>query len=236
MIEFLRSMRAKLRDRRRRRRRKRRPAAYDLDRKLEPYLSFDGGFFLEAGANDGYHQSNTFQLEKHRGWTGILVEGIPSLYERCRVERPASRVYHCALVAPEDCGSVVTMHHANLMSVVEGSMRTSAAQADYLARGRKEQRHTEADAYSVEVPARTLNSILEEQSEPVSIDFMSLDVEGSEVAALRGLDLDRFAPKLILVEGKFFFEEIDAILQPRYELLDRLTVHDYLYRLRSAAQ
>ena len=32
------------------------------------------GFFIEAGALDGYFLSNTLWLEKVLGWTGLLVE------------------------------------------------------------------------------------------------------------------------------------------------------------------
>lgn len=40
-----------------------------------------GGFFLEAGALDGYYQSNTFFLERDLGWTGLLVEPNPVFFE-----------------------------------------------------------------------------------------------------------------------------------------------------------
>ena len=43
-----------------------RPALYQLDRKLEAYLG-DGGFFVEAGANDGFRFSNRYYLERFRG-------------------------------------------------------------------------------------------------------------------------------------------------------------------------
>ena len=36
-----------------------------------------GGFFIEAGADDGEFMSNTFYLELKRGWTGLLVEPNP---------------------------------------------------------------------------------------------------------------------------------------------------------------
>lgn len=53
-----------------------RPALNDLDSKLEKYLNFQNGFFIEVGGNDGYKQSNTYYLEKFLGWRGILVEAI----------------------------------------------------------------------------------------------------------------------------------------------------------------
>ena len=48
-----------------------RPAAYDLDRKLARHLTRRDGFFIECGANDGFAFSNTYYLERIRGWREI---------------------------------------------------------------------------------------------------------------------------------------------------------------------
>ena len=48
-------------------------------------------------------------------------------------------------------------------------------------------------------PVATLNSLLEKHSMPV-VDSLSLDVQGCEVDVLRGLQLDRYRPRLILIE------------------------------------
>ena len=39
-----------------------------------------GGYFIEAGAYDGYEISNTLYFEKFLGWTGILVEPNPEAF------------------------------------------------------------------------------------------------------------------------------------------------------------
>jgi FkbM family methyltransferase len=210
-----------------------RPALHDIDRKLERHLGGAPGFFIEAGANDGYQQSNTYYLERHKGWRGLLVEGIPELYERCRRLRTRSTVVNCALVAPGHVRPTVTMHYAHLMSLVEGSMRSVAAQAEHLGVGRSQQALDAA--YSVEVPARTLESVLDSLPSAPPIDLLSLDVEGYEVEVLKGLNLARYAPRFILVEARFF-AEVDALLQPHYELAERLSHHDVLYRRRDAAR
>ena len=44
-------------------------------------------FFLEAGAWDGEHLSNSLQLEYRRGWTGLLVEPAPEAYRALREKR-----------------------------------------------------------------------------------------------------------------------------------------------------
>jgi Methyltransferase FkbM domain len=52
----------------------------------------------------------------------------------------------------------------------------------------------------IDVPVRTLDSILEEAGAPEKFEFLSLDVEGHEIEVLRGFDLARWRPRLILLE------------------------------------
>jgi len=207
-----------------------RPALNGLDDKLSKYLNYRDGFFIEAGANDGYSQSNTYYLEKFLGWTGILVEGIPELYHSCRRLRKKSAVHHCALVSGEFKAPQVRMHYANLMSLVDGALKSEALQAAHLGRGLELQKIS--GTHPVTVPARTLQSILDEYSPPPRIDFLSLDVEGYELEVLKGLDLRKYRPTYILVEARFF-EEVHAYLEPFYELAEQLTDSDFLYSCSS---
>ena len=52
----------------------------------------------------------------------------------------------------------------------------------------------------INVPIRTLDSILVEAGSPTSFDFLSIDVEGHEIEVLRGFDIGRWRPRLILLE------------------------------------
>ena len=52
------------------------PALYKIDKHLEKYLPETPGFFIEAGAHNGYSQSNTYYWERVKHWKGILVEPI----------------------------------------------------------------------------------------------------------------------------------------------------------------
>lgn len=204
-----------------------RPALNGLDRKLEQYLNFPNGFFIEAGANDGYEQSNTYYLERRLGWNGLLVEGIPERAAACERQRPNSVVMNCALVSNTFVGSSITMHFADLMSIVDGARNDADLDNAHVELGLKVQRLDQS--YNVDVPARTLGSILDELGAP-SVDFLSLDVEGYELSVLEGLRIDSHRPRYLLIEERSH-EDIGAYMQSHgYIMVEQLTHHDYLYR------
>jgi FkbM family methyltransferase len=229
----LRSGRHELRRRRRRRAEARgderwsRPALYGLDRKLEAHLPAHG-FFIEAGAHDGYTQSNTYHLERFGGWTGLLVEAVPELWRAACRERPGSRVVNCALVEPERSGEPVTVRFAGLTSLVAGARGDHHADEDYL--DRTTDLPFMPPRYDVEVPGRTLSELLDEMGSP-EVDFASLDLEGYEPEALAGLDLDRHAPRFILVEVQddVGLARVEGRLAGRYRQVERLTPMDVLF-------
>lgn len=198
-----------------------------LDLKLALHLKQRGGFFVEAGANDGVSQSNTAMLARSRGWHGLLIEPVPELAERCRLQRPDSIVVQAALVAPEHPGTTVAMQYANLMSLVRGAQGSARADAEHIARGEQLQGVT---SYELEAPARTLSAILDAHAIE-HVDLLSLDLEGHELPALRGLDLARHRPAFIVVEA-WDRAGIDELLGEHYEVLAELSHHDVLYRAR----
>ncbi len=207
------------------------PSLNNLDEKLAKYLGFNNGFFIEAGSNDGYNQSNTYRLENTQGWSGLLIEAIPDLAKVCQRTRSRSTTLNCALVANERETPRVTMHFANLMSVVENSFGDRERTDQHIKTGLEVQNL--AETYAMEVTARTLSSIIDELDIGRSVDFFSLDVEGYEIEVLRGLDLNRHRPRFILVETSKP-EVVISLLDEHYDMVEKLSVHDYLFRLRAA--
>lgn len=201
-------------------------AINDLDIKLRKYLSFNEGFFIEAGANDGTIQSNTLYFEKYKKWRGLLIEPIPELAAKCIVNRPMCIVERCALVPFGFKSKEIDMTYCNLMSLVKGAMRSEEEELNHLEVGEKIQKIT---SYEIRVPARTLTSILD-QHNVQEIDFFSLDVEGFELNVLKGIDFEKYRPTFMLIEARYR-EKIDSYLSPLYEPVAELSHHDVLYRL-----
>lgn len=199
------------------------PAAFDLHRKLLDYLPAKG-FFIEAGAHDGFFESNTYYLEKFKGWGGVLVEPVPELYRECVRQRPNTEVFNCALVSFDYSDPDLKMIAADTMSFVKRKTPTQDKRLELV------KSWIEPDEISV--PTRTLTSILDEVN-ATQIDFLSLDVEGYEMSVLQGLDFNKYRPRYILME--FFLneserEEVEAYLSDFYVLCEQISPRDYLYK------
>ncbi|XWX02878.1 FkbM family methyltransferase [Aggregatilineales bacterium SYSU G02658] len=205
-----------------------RPALNNLDAKLSQYLDFRNGVFVELGANDGFQQSNTYYLEKFMSWTGVLVEPIPSLFEKARKRRSKSKVYNFACVADPQSTPYIEMVDLNLMSFVTGALKTDEEVNRHIESG---EYYAQAAAKTVQVPTATLTQLLE-QAAVTRIDFLSLDVEGYEAQVLRGLDLERFSPRYMLIEARYR-DEVESIVSPYYELAEQMTNHDLFFVRRA---
>jgi FkbM family methyltransferase len=204
-----------------------RPALHAVEDRLLAEIG-PGGFFVEAGANDGFEQSNTYWLERFHGWRGVLVEPVPEVYAEAVIERPEAHVVNCALVPSGFAEPTVTIRAAGLMSIVAGARGSQAQDDEWVAAGTTLKWGT---PYDVTVPARTLTSVLEEAGAPRP-DLLSLDVEGYEPEVLRGLDLERFGPRYLLVEAHDDASQtaVEDVLGDGYARMGRMTPTDLLYR------
>jgi FkbM family methyltransferase len=195
---------------------------FGLEEFLEGYLGVRPGVFIEAGAADGVFQSNTYWLERRLGWSGILIEPVPEMAREAALSRPGSTVVQCALVSDAFEDDTISVRYAGAMTHVDSL-------------GRRTPRVPDGRTRSVDVPARTLTSVLSEAGVR-TVDFLSLDVEGYECPALEGLDLDTIRPRFMLIEvgeGDARRPEVEQVLGDRYELIARPSPIDLFYGLRA---
>jgi FkbM family methyltransferase len=169
------------------------------------------GFYIDIGAYDGLTWSNTYFFEA-LGWNGILIEPDPDLYKACLRSRAHSKVTNMAVA--NKSGSVQftrTSGVGNWLSFVgEDKKRTERIRS---AGGAPER---------ITVPCLTLNDILKDCME--NIDFISIDVEGGELEVLSGFDIERFRPRVLVIEHHA--NERDAAVKKM------LAAHGYVDRYR----
>jgi FkbM family methyltransferase len=191
------------------------------------------GFYVEAGANDGISQSCTFVLEK-RGWEGLLIEPNKGKLAQCRASRSNTQntFEHCALVSfeyEEDtiCGNFA---ESEVDTSLVGQITIPSKHWDDPHRVAAEEKA--ASCKIVDVPARTLQSLLDEHNIE-AIDYLALDVEGYEYEAMDGLDFKKNPPRLIRVETSKRQYRIDAmteyLLAKGYRFLGMANLNDCLF-------
>jgi FkbM family methyltransferase len=173
------------------------------------------GFYVEVGAYDGVGFSNTYFFEAV-GWTGLLIEPVPALYRACLSSRPFSRVINTVVGKGESRQSVE-------FSVAEGCAGVGTLSFFGDNPQQLKRIHKEGGVVrTIEVPLVSLNSLLEDHRK--EIDFVSIDVEGREMDVLQGFDLQRFRPRVLVIE--------DNSNGADTSVKEWLGLHGYLERFR----
>lgn len=200
-----------------------------LDQKLEKWLDYDNGYFVEIGANDGISQSNTCYFERHRNWKGLLVEPVPHNYLSCKKHRSsANRVFCHACVSFDYCDKFVEIIYSNLMSTPKGVESDISDPFHHAESGKRFMRSTDEN-FVFGAPAATLNSLLKKAGAPKRIDLLSLDVEGGEIEVLKGIDHKEFRFKYLCIENRSPEKLIGYLESQDYAFLEKLSKHDYLF-------
>lgn len=148
---------------------------------------FSPGFYIDVGANDPTHDSVT-RAYYERGWRGINIEPVEAYCQALRRERPEDINLQVLVGDREDAVPFYEYPESGLSTASDDML------AIYEAAGVSLKRR--------EVPMRTLTSICE-QYVTGDIHFLKIDVEGLEGAVLRGMDLTRWRPWVIVIETPF---------------------------------
>lgn len=163
------------------------------------------GRFVEVGCIDGRRFSNTLALEE-RGWSGVCVEAHAGYIDLIRRNRPGCIVVHAAVADRDEPEVPFYANARGALSTLDKSLETRWRR-DYAPwfSGFTEQR----------VPMKRLGTILDDAGVR-EIDVLSIDIDGTDAAALRGLDLARHRPALIVIEADDdqARREIDALTLP----------------------
>ena len=146
--------------------------------------STSSGFFLELGAFDGVTESNTRFFERCLGWNGVLMEANPTPFKKLRQSRPRA----AKLLLSPTCNNETTISF-------NPSEFTNAKTASIRAG------HGKETPKSISVHCGPMHAYLA-ALDITHIDFMSLDVEGSELAVLKTIDFDKVTIKVLMVESK----------------------------------
>jgi FkbM family methyltransferase len=139
------------------------------------------GYFIELGACDGLHLSNTLFFERNLNWNGICIEPndnyIKELYANRKCNISNELVYSCE-------GEKVKFALSDAASgIIDENIGP----------------FTRKDQHVLKTTT-TLGNILDKFNAPNVIDYLSLDVEGQEYNILSTFPFDKYNFRCITVE------------------------------------
>lgn len=162
-------------------------------------LIYKNGFYVDVGCNEPRFISNSFIFYR-RGWRGICIDANEELIRKHKRIRPRDKAV-CALVSNEVNSLTYYKLTNNGLSTVQEEFIEN-----YLKEGQKIVSKTD-------VTPKTLTTILDECLAPNKFDFLTVDVEDHDYQVLLSLNLNKYRPKIIIVEDELL--EINSLTENR---------------------
>ena len=141
--------------------------------------------FLEIGAFDGVKWSNTWCLAA-LGWKGVYVEPQPEYAQLCRENHKDHDVQIVETAVGLGEGPVDLYMRDATSSIV---WRDEIAKVFGLDKNEK-----------ISVPLTSADAIVEQYCPDRGPDVLVIDVEGAEIQVLQSFDLQRWRPRVVIVE------------------------------------
>ena len=149
------------------------------------------GYFVDIGAYDGVMGSNSLHFERFLKWDGVAIEPSINQFEKLKKNR------NCKIVNKAISS---TAKEVEFVDVVEGLTQMSGIKNDiYLKYNSKiiSKDHA-SETKTVKILTTNFSEIV---SQDVEIDYLSIDIEGSEFELLKSIDFDKYKIKVISVEN-----------------------------------
>ena len=144
------------------------------------------GIVIDVGAR-GRERSNSYDLMRHFGWQGLLVEANPALLPTIEQDFAGCEMrLVCCAVSDYTGEATFTLGANDDVSSLDAA----------LAQGWGETRG------AVEVKVRRLADVLDEHAVPRCFDLLSLDIEGEDIKVLNDLvEHSAYRPAWVIIEA-----------------------------------
>tara|TARA_Y100000992_G_scaffold174257_1_gene117499 strand:+ start:4022 stop:4831 length:810 start_codon:yes stop_codon:yes gene_type:complete len=169
----------------------------------------EDGFFVEIGAADGKYLSNTYLLEKEFKWDGLVVEPAKIWSEDIKKNRNCSISLDC-------------VHSISNISIEFNQAEKPEFSRANLSKNIPSDKHEYlrlSNNTVYELKTISINDLFDKYEINNTIDYLSIDTEGTELEILNSLDFKKYDIKIISVEHNF--------TSNREAIYNLLTINNY---------
>ena len=156
------------------------------------------GIYIDVGCHHPFLNNNTYRLYK-RGWRGINIDLDFNSIDMFNFFRQSDLNVQSAISDTEEEKDFFFFHNRSAINTLSKSSGNKAKEIK-------------------KINTITLNSLIENSKfKDNKIDFLSIDVEGHELNVLKGFDIKKYKPNLIILEfidpniNEFYHQKIENI-------------------------
>ena len=147
------------------------------------------GIYIDIGCNHAVKQNNTYRLYK-KGWKGIGIDGSNKFKRSWKTFRKKD-LFLCEVLSNKRENKIFYNFSDDTSSSID--LKTVKRYKKRLGQPKSKKN----------VYTRKLEEILIQKKIPKNFDLLCIDVEGHDLQVLKGLNLNLFKPKVIMIEIRF---------------------------------
>ncbi len=155
-----------------------------IDLIIDYIFNKKNGIYIDVGCNHPVFNNNTYLLSK-KGWKGINIDIDKKSIELFNLFRKEDLNINLAASSKQTVLEYINFHEKSPINKIKTDQNKNL--------------------YSLEkvkkIKSDTLNSIIEgSKYKDKKIDFVSIDVEGHEIEVIKGFNLKKYKPNIIVIE------------------------------------
>jgi FkbM family methyltransferase len=165
------------------------------------------GIYIDVGCHHPFLNNNTYRLYK-RGWRGINIDLDFNSIDMFNFFRQSDLNVQSAISDTEEEKNFFFFHNRSAINTLSKSSGDKAKEIK-------------------KINTITLNSLIENSKfKDNKIDFLSIDVEGHELNVLKGFDIKKYKPNLIILE--FIDPNINEFYHQKIENITNSSLYKYM--------
>jgi FkbM family methyltransferase len=183
--------------------------------------------FLEFGATDGIHLSNSYMLENNFNWNGVLAEPSPQWHEKLKSIRPNTKILTKCIWKSSGEKLDFFVSDVGVLSTLSDFKESDISSMPGNAKTRVENGKT------IKVDTISINDVMEKNFNRQAPSYISIDTEGSEYEILKSFDFEKYRPVVFTIEHNFtnLQNKIDKIMESNgyVRVFRKITAFDSWY-------
>jgi FkbM family methyltransferase len=160
----------------------------------------NNGIFVEVGGLDGKRHSNTYLLETKFNWSGLIIEPSPSLFLKLQKNRKCYTENYLVGEKNEENVDFLYIENEKGPDGLQGIYKNY--NINHINRINKELKITNTKSKIIKKKMIPIQFLFDKYN-LINIDYFSLDVEGSELEVLKGINFEKMNIKIFGIEFNY---------------------------------